>query len=61
MKRRWVSCLFVGMVSIGFCGCDSGENQNMMQNADQSALEEYERMIEADNAAMSKEDDSASE
>ncbi len=61
MKRTLATCLFMGLVSVGLFGCDSGEPTNVMENADLSALEEYERLIEADNAAMSNSDDSKSE
>lgn len=61
MSQRIVSCLFVCLVSMGLFGCDSGENKNVMENADLSALQEYERLIEADNASMSTSDDSATE
>lgn len=61
MKRILCLGVFVGLVSCGLCGCDSGGPKNVMEDVDQSALEEYERLIEADNAAMSADDDSVEE
>ena len=61
MKRKLALCLFMGLFSIGIFGCDSGEPSNMMENVDLSELEEYERLIEADNAAMAESDDAATD
>ncbi len=59
MKRTFTACLLTGFLAFGVCGCGSGGNENIMENADQSALEEYEAMVAADEAAMSAEPDDA--
>ncbi len=61
MTQNLAKIVFIGLVTFGFTGCDSDQPQNMMEGVDLSELEEYERLIEADNAAMSTEDDTAIE
>ncbi len=61
MKRTLTACLLTGFLSIGVCGCDSGGNENIMEDADLSALEEYEAMVAADEAAMSAAPDDESD
>jgi hypothetical protein len=61
MKQILTACLLSGFLAFAACGCDSGGNENIMENADQSALEEYEAMVAADEAAMSAQPDDASD
>jgi hypothetical protein len=61
MKRTLTACLLTGFLAFGISGCDSGGNENIMENADQSALEEYEAMVAADEAAMSAQPDDESD
>ena len=55
MKRFAAICLFAA--STALVGCGSSEPSNVMDSADQSAVEAYEAAIAAKNAAM--ESDSA--
>jgi len=51
--RKLAGFLFLGLFSMGMLGCDSGGNQNMMEGVEESALEEYERILAEEEAAMS--------
>jgi hypothetical protein len=50
VKRLFAICLLA--TSIGLVGCGTPEASDIMENADQSAIDEYERLVAEQDAAM---------
>ena len=50
--KSFLSWLFAAAAIVSLAGCGDGGNANIVEDADQSALEAYEAAIEADAAAM---------
>ncbi len=51
--RKVIGLVFAVSTCLTLAGCGgSGENQNVVEKADRSAIEEYEAAIAADAAAM---------
>ncbi len=53
MLRGLATAMIFAMGFVVSTGCTSNEPKNLMDGVDQAALEEYEAMIAADEAAMS--------
>lgn len=51
--KKVFGLVFATLTCLSLAGCGgSGENENVVENAERSAIEEYEAAIAADAAAM---------
>ncbi len=60
MKRVFAICLFAGFIATAMTGCGTPEPSNMLEGADQTALEQYEAAIAAEEAALNADPDDGS-
>ena len=51
-SKTLCSALFASLLATAAVGCDSGENTNVMENAEQSKIDEYNQMMEEEQKAM---------
>ena len=60
MKRVFAVGMFALSIALVGCGGSSGPT-NVMENADQAAVQSFEEMVAAETAMMSEEPDDATE
>ena len=54
-----LSFLVLAVLPLTLCGCDSGENETVVESGDMDAIQEYEAMIKAEEEQANKAMESA--